>query len=146
MISLEKRALYGLIIGVTWAIIFFTVFLSLGGINTYGDNGTLRTVTAVIVTVGALSYLIVYISYRQSAKADERDRLVLIRAADVQLAATILTVGGWCTALGLIYKSEGQISTAYLFLIVVSMIISGMIVQALAILFWSRNTEYLNKV
>ena len=146
MTSLEKRALYGLLIGVLWAVIFFTLFFTLGGVSTYGDKYAERNIMSVIVVAGSISYIIVYISYRKCAKADERDRLILIRASDIQLAATIFTVVGWCTALGLIYKSQGQISIGYLFLIVISMVIAGMIMQALGILFWSRNTEYLNKV
>ena len=144
MTSLEKRALFGLTIGIIWAAVFFGVFFTMGGVSSKDD--VFRNIMSLIVLVGSVSYVIVYISYRKSAKADERDRLILIRASDIELTSLFFTVGGWCVALALIYKSEGQISVGYLFLIVISMVIAGMIMQALGILFWSKNTEHLNKV
>ncbi len=143
MTTLEKRALWGLIIGAVYAVVFFTVYFALGGVNNPEVSG--RSTTAIVV-IGSTLYLYLYISYRRCAKADERDRLIFIRATDTQLLATILTVGGWCAALGEINKSQGQIATGYLYLIVISMVLAGMIMQAAGILFWSRHTEHLNKV
>ena len=144
MSTLEKRALWGLIIGVVWAVVFFSVFFALGGVEVPRENT--KGITGAIVVTGTICHVIMYISYRKCAKADERDRLILLRAADMQLGAIILTVGGWCAALGQIYKSQGHLDTGYLYLIVVSMVIVSMIIQAAGILFWSRRTEYLDKI
>lgn len=142
MSTLEKRAMWGLIIGVVWAVVFFTVFFTLGGIETYSES--FKSIKTAIVVIGAVFFIIMDTSYRRCAKADERDKLILMRASGMVLTATILTVGAWCVALQLIYNE--QLATGYLYLIIISMAIVGMIMQAAGILFWSRHNEYLDKV
>lgn len=147
MTSLEKRASRGLIIGVIWAAVFFSVFFVFTGVEAYPDSPRfIRTMMAAIVIVGVVAYLIFFFLYRECAKFDERERLIFIRAADLQLAAVILTVGGWSTALQHMYRDAGQVPTAYLFLIVVSMIMVAFIMQSLGLLFYSRHTEHIHKV
>jgi len=147
MTSLEKRALLGLIIGAIWAAAFLSVFFVFAGVETYLDSPRLiRTILAAIVVVGSVVYIIFYIFYRKSAKFDERDRLILIRAADLQLAGVILAVGSWSVALSQIYKDVGQVPVTYFYLIVVTMVMVSTIMQSIGILFWSRHTEYISKV
>lgn len=144
MTPLEKRALYGLVIGVVWVIAFFGVFVMLGGVSAFIEDRVFRIIMAGIAVVGSTAHLAIHITYRKSGMVDERDRLIMIRASDIQLASVILAVGAWSFALSLIYKDEGQIPVVFLFLIVISMVMASMLGQAISILL-SRLTEYLTK-
>ena len=143
MTPLEKRALYGLITGVIWVIAFFGVFVMLGGVSAFIEDRVFRIIMAGIAVVGSVAFVIVYITYKKSGRVDERDRLIMIRASDIQLMSVILAVGAWCAALALIYKDEG-VPVVFLFLIVITMVMASMLGQAIGILS-SRLTEYLTK-
>lgn len=95
----------------------------LGGVSAFGEDEVFRRIMAGIAVVGSTAYLVMYITYRKSGMIDERDRLIMIRASDIQLTSVILAVGAWSFALSLIYKDEGQISVVFLFLIVITMAI-----------------------
>lgn len=144
MTPLEKRALYGLVIGVVWAITFFGVFVMLGGVSAFIEDEVLRGIMGGIAVVGGTAYAIVHITYRKSGLVDERDRLVMIRASDIQLMSVFFAAGAWGVPLALIYKDEG-IPVVFLFLMVISMGMVSMLAQAIGILFLSRRTEYLTK-
>lgn len=145
MTRLEKRAVCGLIMGVIWAIALFGGFVMLGGVSAFREDEVLRGITLAIGFVGSIAYLILYISYRKSGLVDERDRLIMIRASEFQLASLFLTVGAWSVALALIYAEKGLVSIVYLYLIIMAMIMVSMLAEAIGILFWSRRTEYLTK-
>ncbi len=147
MTRLERRALFGSIVGVVWAAVFFVAFFALGGVEAPSDRPFhIRTLPTAILVLGTAAYVLFYVSYRQCAEFDERDRMILIRVADLQLAAVILTVGAWSATLQSVYRDVGQMPVAYLFLVVASMLMVAFTAQSLGILFYSRHTEQLHKL
>lgn len=147
MTKLERRALFGSIVGVMWAAAFFAAFFALGGVEAPSDRPFfIRNLPVGILVLGTAAYVLFYVSYRQCALADERDRMIFIRVADLQLAAVILTVGAWSVALQSTFREAGQMPVGYLFLVVPSMLMVAFIAQSLGILFYSRHTEHIHKL
>ena len=139
MAPLQKRALYGLVIGVVWVIAFFTVFIMNDGISTFHEDRGFRLIMDGIAVVGAVAYFIlISITFKKSSQLDERDWLILNRAMGVQLTAVIFSVGAWCAVLTLSYRDEGQIPLVFLFLIVMAMVMVSMLAQSIMmlILYW----------
>lgn len=141
MAPLQKRALWGLGVGILWAVITTAVFINGGGINEFHDSSSFR------LTMDALyiGWLVVYavlmapvLKFGRMNKSkvviDERDRAIITRAPLTQLWAVILSLVAWTIGLTEIYHSDGQVPTSYLYIIFFSTLIISTLAQSLGIL------------
>ncbi len=141
MAPLQKRAWYGLAIGVLWAIAIVVVFITRGGVTAFNEDASFRLLMDALY----VGWLVVYallmkslLSLRRSGKGkvavDERDRAILDRAPLVQLWAVIISLVAWTIGLTEIYHRGGQVPVTYMYLIFFSSIIISTIAQSLGIL------------
>jgi len=135
MAPLQKRALYGLVIGVVWVIAIVVVFIVKGGVSTYSEDTGFRLIMAGLLIGGLLAYSIMMITtLRKSGQVDERDRLILGRAPVVQLWAVFISLAVWSIALTEIYWDQGQIPVIFPYLVFMSLFIVNVLAQSLGIL------------
>jgi len=135
MAPLQKRALYGLVIGVVWVIAIVVVFIVKGGVSTYSEDTGFRLIMAGLLIGGLLAYSIMMITtLRKSGQVDERDRLILGRVPVVQLWAVFISLAVWSIALTEIYWDQGQIPVIFPYLVFMSLFIVNVLAQSLGIL------------
>ncbi|UCF20665.1 MAG: hypothetical protein JSU87_04445 [Gemmatimonadota bacterium] len=107
MAPLQKRAWWGLGIGVVISAALAAVVIAAGPENYSQDRGT-RLLTYGIFLAGVVGYLIVIRLTRGGEAAsgillDERDRAILSRALVVSLVTGFLTLTAWAVALTEVY-------------------------------------------
>jgi len=135
MARLQKRALYGLVIGIVWAIAIIVVFIAKGGVTAYTEDPMMRVILAVLFIGGLIAYFIMMrLTLRKPGQVDERDRLILSRAPVVQLWAVFISLAVWSIALTEIYWDWGQIPVIFPYLVFMSLFIVNVLAQALGIL------------
>ena len=135
MAPLQKRALYGLAIGVVWAIAIIVVFITKGGVTAYTEDQGMRAIVAALLIGGLLAYSVMMImTLRKQGLVDERDRLIMGRAPLVQLWAVIISLVVWSITLTEIYWDQGQIPVIFPYLILMSIFIVNVLAQSLGIL------------
>ena len=135
MAPLQKRALYGLVIGVVWAIAIIVVFMAKGGVNAYTGDPGMRAILAALFIGGLIAYFIMMrLTLRKPGQVDERDRLILGRTPVVQLWAVFISLVVWSIALTEIYWDQGQIPVIFPYLILMSLFIVNVLSQSLGIL------------
>lgn len=135
MAPLQKRALYGLAIGIVWAIAIIVVFITKGGVSAYTEDQGMRMILTALLIGGLLAYSIMMITtLRKSGQVDERDRLILGRAPVVQLWAVFISLAVWSIALTEIYWDQGQIPVIFPYLVFMSLFIVNVLAQSLGIL------------
>ena len=107
MAPLQKRALYGLILGVLWAAAIIVVFITGGGINEFTENQSFRIILDAIFIGGLLAYLVLTASLVKTSKGevkmDERDLAIMRRAPFIQLWAVLLSLVAWVISLTEVY-------------------------------------------
>ncbi len=144
MAPLQKRALFSLIIGIIFTIAIILVFTIKGGVDTFDEDQGYRIIIDVL-WIGALmaSLLMTGITFRKPGQLDERDKLIMVRAQKVQLLAIIFSLAAWVVSLPEIYRSEGQIPIAFLYLIYMSTLLVMTLSQSVGILigYW-RGTSH----
>ena len=139
MAPLQKRALYGLIFGVVWAVAIIAVFIMRGGVNTFNEDVGFRLIVDGLWIGGLVAYLILFRTIMlKPGKFDERDKLIMDRAPRVQWMAVIIALVVWMIALSEIYHDAGQVPVVFLFLIFMSSLIVSMIAQSIGILIGYR--------
>jgi len=135
MAPLQKRAWWGLAIGLVFAIAFVLVFILKGGISTFDEDRNFRIIIDVLWVGGLVANLvIVNLALRKPGMVDERDRLIADRAPRIQWLAAIFTMVAWTIALTEVYHDTGQIPYVFLYVIFMSILIAGMLGQSLGIL------------
>ena len=135
MAPLQKRAWYGLAIGVVFAIALLLVFLMKGGISTFNEDQGFRIIINVLWIGGLVANLvIVNLALRKPKLVDERDRLIMDRAPRVQWLAVVFSLVAWTIALTEVYWDAGQIPVIFLYLILMSILIVSTLAQSLGIL------------
>ena len=139
MAPLQKRALYGLVIGVVWAIAIIVVFMVKGGVDAYTGDPAMRAILAALFVGGLIAYMaIVFIPRRKrrqmEATMDERDRAIMGRAPVVQLWAVFISLAIWAIALTEIYWDQGQIPVIFPYLTLMSLFIVNVLSQSIGIL------------
>ena len=135
MAPLQKRALYGLAIGVVWAIAIIVVFIAKGGVTAYTEDQGMRVILAALLIGGLLAYFIMMrLTLRKPGQVDERDRLILGRAPIVQLWAVFISLAVWSIALTEIYWDQGQIPVIFPYLVFMSLFIVNVLAQSIGIL------------
>jgi hypothetical protein len=142
MAPLQKRALYGLIFGIAWAIAIIVVFIMRGGVNAFNVDIGFRLIVDGLWVGGLVVYLVLFRTIiGKRGKFDERDKLILDRSPKIQWMAVIVALVVWVITLSEAYHDVGQIPVVFLFLIFMSSLIVSMIAQSVGILVGYRRIE-----
>lgn len=150
MAPLQKRALYGLILGILWAVAIVVVFINKGGVTEFTEDRSFRLIMDAIFIGGLLAYAGImstffFRTFFRSGKGevivDERDRTIMQRAPLIQLWAVIFSLVVWAISLTEIYWNDGAIPVIFLYLIFCSSLIVSTLAQSLGILlgYWRMN-------
>ena len=131
MAPLQKRALYGLVLGIVWAITIVVVFIVNGGVSDFG-NDTGFTLTLIGLFAGGLIANLLVM--RKPGQVDERDTLIMGRAPRVQLWAVFIALAVWTVGLTNFYRDEGQIPVDFPYLMLNSLFIVNVLAQSVGIL------------
>ena len=135
MAPLQKRAWYGLVIGLVFAVALLAVFIIKGGISTFNEDIGFRVIIDALWVGGLVANLIVVnLTLRKRGKVDERDRLIMDRAPRVQWLAVVFSLVAWTIALTEVYWDQGQIPVIFLYLIFMSVLIVSTLAQSIGIL------------
>ena len=135
MAPLQKRAWYGLVIGLVFAVALLAVFIIKGGISTFNEDIGFRVIIDALWVGGLVANLIVVnLALRKRGIVDERDRLIMDRAPRVQWLAVVFSLVAWTIALTEVYWDQGQIPVIFLYLIFMSVLIVSTLAQSLGIL------------
>ncbi|MFC1984205.1 hypothetical protein ACFLVO_04265 [Chloroflexota bacterium] len=135
MAPLQKRALYSLGVGVVLAIALIMVFILKGDVTTFDEDLGFRLIVyALWVGVPLASLIVVNLTLRKPEQVDERDRLIIGRAPNVQLLAVIFSLVAWVIVLTELYWAQGHVPVIYLTLIMISTLIISTIAQSAGIL------------
>jgi uncharacterized membrane protein len=138
MAPLQKRALYGLILGIIWAVLLVSLFITKGGASAYSEDPTMRRTLIALLMGGAIAYLLL-VSPRikllsKKIVIDERDRIILERAPRIQLVAMMMSLAIWSISLTEYYWTAGQLPVIFLYIILMSMLIVNVLAASLGIL------------
>ena len=142
MAPLQKRAWWGLGVGLVFVVALLLVFIIKGDVTTYSEDLSYRLTVSALWVGGLVAYLIVMnLTLRRRNQVDERDRIILDKATKTQLWALIITLVAWTLSLSEIYWDAGSIPIIYLYLIFISIQIINTIAQSLGILigYWGMN-------
>jgi hypothetical protein len=142
MAPLQKRALWGLIVGLAFAVAFILVFILMGGIDAFDKNVSFRIVIDVLWVGGLVANLIIVnVALNKPGMVDERDKLIADRAPRVQWITVIITLVAWVITLNEVYRSTHLIPSVFLFVVFMSVLIVSTIAQCLGILigYWRMN-------
>ena len=135
MAPLQKRAWWGLGVGLVFAAAFALVFILKGGIETFNEDQGFRIIINVLWVGGLIANLvIVNLALRKPGMADERDLRIVERAPRIQWLAVVFTLVAWMIALTEIYWEQGQIPVIFLYVIFMSALIVSTLAQCLGIL------------
>ena len=139
MAPLQKRAWYSFTIGLTFTIAIIVVFTIKGGISTFNEDQSYRIIVDVL-WIGALlaSLLMAGITFRKPGQLDERDKLIMLKAQNIQLLAIMFSLVVWVISLPEIYHTEGQIPVAFIYLIYMSVLLVMTLSQAIGVLIGYR--------
>ena len=142
MAPLQKRSLLALFLEVIWALAIILVFVSQGGAAKFNTDANFRLIMDGLWVGGLILYWWLFSSIeRRLDQFDERDKMILERAAKVQWMAVILSLVAWVMGLSEHYHVQGQIPVIYLSLIFFSTLIVSTLAQSVGILFgyWRMN-------
>ena len=139
MAPLQKRALYGLVLGIIWAVLLVILFITKGGISVYSEDSTMRLTLGALLVGGAIAYLLVVsplikLPGKREIVVDERDKGILERAPRIQLVAILISLAVWCIALTEYYWTAGQIPVIFPYIMLLSMLIVNVLAASLGIL------------
>jgi len=144
MAPLQKRALYGLVFGVIWAIAIIVVFILKGGVSTFNDDQGFRLIIDGLWVGGLIVYLLLFETIgRKPSLLDERDRLIMAKTPRIQWLAVIFSLVAWVIALTESYHDAGQLPVIFLYLIFMSIIIVSSVAQSVGILigYWRMESS-----
>ena len=137
MSSLHRRAWWGLAISGLTLVSVASILFSQGA-AAYWENDDLRLLVMGIFLGGMFAYVAVVLvaSARDehANRLDERDQVILRRAATTQVAMVILTLAAWLVALPKMFHEQGAVPVVYLYLMFGSVILVTLLGQSLGIL------------
>jgi hypothetical protein len=143
MAPLQKRAFYGLIVSILWAIALVVIFVVKGGIDGFvADQGSEALLVGTLVA-GFLAYIITLVATRGKrgeVTMDERDKAILARARAAQLWSAMLILAVWAVSLSRLYWAEGQVPVQYLYIITMSTWLVVVVAENAAILIGYRRS------
>jgi len=127
----QKRAWYGLVIGIVWTLSMVAVFL-VKGVTAFDRETSMRAIVYILFAAGILAYVaMMYITgwrmSRDGVIQDERDKLILRRVPVYQMLAVLFTLAIWMVALTETYQEEGQIPIVFPYLIFYSAIVVNIV-------------------
>lgn len=127
----EKRAWYGLAIGIAWTLSMVAVFV-MRGVTAFDEDVGMRVIVYILFAAGILAYVaMMYITgwrmSRDGVIQDERDKLILRRVPVYQMLAVLFTLAIWMVALTETYQEEGQIPIVFPYLIFYSAIVVNIV-------------------
>lgn len=103
MAPLQKRALYGLILGIIWAVLLVSLFITKGGASAYSEDPTMRRTLIALLMGGAVAYLLLVSPrigmFKKKIVIDERDKVIMERAPRIQLVAMMMSLAIWSISL-----------------------------------------------
>lgn len=137
MAPLQRRATYGLIVGIIWAIALVAVFVSKGGIDTFVVDRGFEALMVGIIIGGIVAYIFILLATRGEhgkVSMDERDKTILAGARATQLWSAMLILAVWMISLSEIYWEQGQVPVQYLYIIAMSTWLVVMITENVGIL------------
>ena len=140
MAPLQRRASYGLVLGVVWAITIVVVFIVNDGVNTFGEDTESSLILIGLFAGGLIANSLVM---RKPGQVDERDKLIMDRAPKVQLWAVFIALVVWSHSLTQFYWDEGQIPVGFPYLILNSLFIVNVLAQSGGILigYWRSDSN-----
>ena len=95
MAPLQKRAWWGLGLGLAFTTAFVLVFVLMGGIETFDSDQTFRIIINVIWIGALVTHLVLMdLTLRKPRMVDERDKMIRDRAPRIQWIAVIFTLAG----------------------------------------------------
>jgi len=139
---LQKRAWWGLAIGVA-ALATASVMVATRGAVEYWENDGFRLTVMGIFIAGLLGSALVthlpLVGLEARGGLDERDRAVLARAPTAQATLMLLGLAGWLVALGQKFHEAGAVPMVYLYLMFGSLVLLMMIGLSVGILlgYWA---------
>ena len=141
MAPLQKRALYGLALGIVWAVAIIVIFIAKGGATAYAEDQGMRATLTGIFIGGIIAYSVMMLTLSKTGKVEERDRLIMGRAPVVQLWAVFIALAVWMIALTEIYWDQGQIPVIFAYIIFLSLFIVNVLAQSIGTLigYWIRS-------
>jgi hypothetical protein len=135
MAPLQKRALWGLIVGLALTVAFILVFFLMGGIDVFDKNVNFRIIIDVLWIGGLIANLVIVNQALNNPRlVDERDKLIADRAPRIQWMAVIFTLVAWVIALNEVYSSTHLIPSVFLYVVFMSVLIVSTLAQSLGIL------------
>lgn len=131
MVPQQRRAWYGLAIGIIWTLSIVAVFV-IKGVTAFDEDTGMRATAYALFAAGILAYVaMMYITGWRMARdgviQDERDRLILRRVPVYQMFAVLATLAAWMVALTETYWEEGQIPIVFPYLIFYSAIVVNIV-------------------
>ena len=134
MAPLQKRAVYGLIFGILWAIAIVAVFILEGGATAFDADQAFRLMMDGIWVGGLAMYLVLfYPILRKPNLVDERDKLIYDRSPRIQWLAVILALVAWVIGLSEAFRGQG-VPTIFLYVMFFTILCVSAIAQCIGIL------------
>lgn len=143
MAPLQKRALYGLIFGIAWAIAIVTVFILKGGAPAFDTDEAFRLIMDGIWIGGLAVYLVLfYPILRKPDLVDERDKFIYDRSPRIQWLAIIFTLAAWIIGLTEWFRGQG-VPAIFLYVMFFTILCVSAIAQCFGILlgYWRMNRD-----
>jgi hypothetical protein len=135
MAPLQKRAWWGLGLGLAFAVAFIAVFFGLGGVEKFDENAAFRLVVDVLAIAAlVVNLVIVNVPFGRKNQVDERDRVIIAWAPRIQWLAVILSLAAWTIGLTESYHDTSLIPSVYLFVVFLSVLVVGTVAQSAGIL------------
>ncbi len=127
----QKRAWYGLAIGIVWSLALVAVFIAKGA-TAFDEDAGMRVMVYGLFIAGVLAYVaMLYITgwrmRKEGVLMDERDRLILRKVPVYQMFAVLFTLAGWAIALSEVYHNERQVPVVFTWLMFYSAIIVNIV-------------------
>jgi hypothetical protein len=142
MAPLQKRALFGFIVGFILAIAILVLLIVGGGITRFDTDDGFRMIIDVLWVLGLIVPLVLFRPLMQNnTKYDERDRVIMERSIRIQWIAIVLSLAAWIIALSETYHAAGAVPVSFLYVMFISILIISTLSQSVGILigYWSMN-------
>jgi uncharacterized membrane protein len=141
MAPLQKRAWWGLGVGLAFTIAFVLVFVLMGGVETFDTDQTFRIIINVIWIGGLVAHLVIMDFTLRKAIVDERDKMIRDRAPRIQWIVVIFTLAAWVIGLNEVYQETSLIPATYLYVMFMSVLVASWLALSLGIIigYWRAN-------
>jgi hypothetical protein len=142
MAPLQKRALFGLIFGIVWAVAMGLTFVLMGGADEFDTNQVFRLIIDGIWIGGLVVYLVLIDSVvRRKGSFDERDKIILDRSSRTQWLAVIFSMVAWVVGLTEAFRATGAVPIIFLYLMFIYTLVASSMAQSAGILigYWRLN-------